>query len=404
MLSTSPMGAGPGKGRVLPIDHLRAVLVLLVVAHHAVLAYVSYAPAPDTAWDAPPMMWRAFPVVDTVRAPVLDLLVAFNDAVLMALLFFLAGLFTWRALIRKGALGFLLRRARRLGLPFVVCAAFLAPLAYYPAYWQHGGEPGLGSYAHAWLSLPVWPSGPAWFLWVLLAFSAFAALSYRLFPGWGDKWGAWLGPRGERPWTFFGLWLAASALVYLPLALSVDPLTWFELGPFTVQTSRVLLYALYFLFGIGVGAHGTNIGLLSPTGRLARGWLVWQGIAAASLVVMLASVITLFLQLEKGTLHPALPMVTSLAFTLSCTASSLMLLSMFARLGHWSGRLWRSLGRNAYGVYLVHYVFVSWLQLAMLDIDVPAVAKAALVFVMAAGLSWMTAIFLRRIPGVASVI
>ncbi len=105
MLSALPTGVSPGKGRALPIDHLRATLILLVVAHHAVLAYVSFAPAPGAAWDAAPMMWRAFPIVDAARAPALDLLVAFNDAVLMALLFFLAGLFTWRGLKNKGALG-----------------------------------------------------------------------------------------------------------------------------------------------------------------------------------------------------------------------------------------------------------------------------------------------------------
>ncbi len=89
-------------GRTLPVDHLRATLILLVVAHHAVLAYVSYAPVPDVAWDAPAMLWRAFPIADTARAPALDLLVVFNDTVLMALMFFLAHFFNpldWRGSI-----------------------------------------------------------------------------------------------------------------------------------------------------------------------------------------------------------------------------------------------------------------------------------------------------------------
>ncbi|MEM7588428.1 MAG: acyltransferase family protein, partial [Acidobacteriota bacterium] len=172
MSHEATLGSRPGQGRALSIDHLRATLILLVVAHHTVLASVSYAPAIAAEWAAAPMIWRAFPIVDVVKAPVLDLLVAFNDAVLMALLFFLAGLFTWRGLTHKGGAKFLGDRARRLGLPFVVSAAALAPLAYYPAYLQHGGTPGFGPYVEAWRSLPVWPAGPAWFLWVLLAFSA----------------------------------------------------------------------------------------------------------------------------------------------------------------------------------------------------------------------------------------
>ncbi len=392
------------KGRTLAIDHLRAALILLVVAHHAVLAYVSFAPAPGAAWEAPPMMWRAFPIVDAARAPALDLLVLFNDAVLMALLFFVAGLFTWRGLIKKGAGGFLRDRARRLGLPFIVCAAVLAPLAYYPAYLQHGGDPGLGPFARAWSSLDVWPAGPAWFLWLLLAFSAVAALSYRLVPGWGKALAARLGPLGERPWAFFALWVGAAAVAYLPLATLVDPMSWFVLGPFAVQTSRILLYALCFVFGIGVGAHGVDAGLLSPGGRLARGWLVWQGMAAVGLTVLTVGVVAIAVQAEKGTLHPALPLATGFAFILSGVASSFMLLSFFVRFGHWTGGLWRSLGRSSYGIYLLHYVFVTWLQLTVLDLGAPAAVKAAAVFAGAAALAWMTSVLLRRIPGVAKVI
>lgn len=404
MTSTSSMGVSPGKGRALPIDHLRASLILLVIAHHAVLAFVSYAPPVADAWDAAPMIWRAFPVVDVARAPALDLLVAFNDAALMALLFFLAGLFTWQGLIRKGTLGFLRGRVLRLGLPFIVCAAGLAPLAYYPAYLQHGGESGLGPYVDAWRSLDVWPSGPAWFLWVLLGFSGLAALSYRLAPNWGEALASRLGPLGDKPWTFFAGWVFASALVYLPLAHFINPMVWFEFGPFTVQTSRILHYALYFVFGIGLGAYGVDAGLLAPKGHLARKWMVWQGMATVCLIVMLVCVISVFVQLEKGTLHPALSTAASFSFTLSCAASSLMLLSFFVRFAHWTGSWWRSLGRNAYGIYLVHYVFVSWLQFSLLDIESPAIVKAAVVFIGAAGLSWISSILLRRIPGVAKVI
>ncbi len=403
-MTTLPMGASPGKGRALPIDHLRATLILLVIAHHSVLAYASYAPAVAADWGAAPMIWRAFPIVDTVRAPALDLLVAFNDAVLMALLFFLAGLFTWSALTKKGAGGFLRDRARRLGLPFIISAGVLAPLAYYPAYLQHGGEPGFGPYADAWLGLAVWPAGPAWFLWVLLAFSALTAASHRLAPTWGERLGERLGPIGEKPWTFFGLMVAASALLYVPIAQLVNPMIWFELGPFTVQTARILFYALYFAIGIAIGAYGVDKGLLAPRGRLARQWFIWQGMAPVCLTVLLVCVISLFIQLEKGTLHPALPVATGFAFVLSSAASSLMMLSLFVRFGHWTSGWWRSLDRNAYGIYLVHYVFVNWLLLAALELDWPAGPKAAAVFVGAAGLSWLTSSLLRRIPGVARMI
>jgi peptidoglycan/LPS O-acetylase OafA/YrhL len=67
-------------------------------------------------------------------------------------------------------------------------------------------------------------------------------------------------------------------------------------------------------------------------------------------------------------------------------------------------RLFDSLAANSYAIYLLHYAFVSWLQYALLPASLPGVAKAAIVFLGALGLSWSTAAAIRRIPAVARVI
>ena len=43
--------------------------------------------------------------------------------------------------------------------------------------------------------------------------------------------------------------------------------------------------------------------------------------------------------------------------------------------------MWDSLRGNAYGIYLVHYAFVTWLQYALLHAPLAAMVKAALVFI-----------------------
>jgi hypothetical protein len=58
------------------------------------------------------------------------------------------------------------------------------PLAYYPSYAVTGGDPGFLAYARAWLSLGFWPSGPAWFIWLLLVFDAVAAGVHVLWRHW----------------------------------------------------------------------------------------------------------------------------------------------------------------------------------------------------------------------------
>jgi len=67
-------------------------------------------------------------------------------------------------------------------------------------------------------------------------------------------------------------------------------------------------------------------------------------------------------------------------------------------------KIFDSLTANAYGMYLVHYAFVAWLQYTLLKTALPGVAKGLLVFAGAVALSWATTAALRRIPAVARVI
>ena len=150
------------------LDYLRAFVIVLVVAHHSVLAYALVSPA--AAPRSPVHPWLAgIPIVDNQRLNVFDLFALFNDTFFMSLMFLLSGLFVGPSLARKGAGSFLRDRALRLGAPFVVMA-LLAPLAYYPAYRVTAADPGALAFWREWLSLGIWPSGPVWFVAVLLEF------------------------------------------------------------------------------------------------------------------------------------------------------------------------------------------------------------------------------------------
>ena len=93
----------------------------------------------------------------------------------MSLMFFVSGLFVWQGLVRKGPGRFLRDRMVRLGIPFIVSVLVLAPLAYFPSYLQTLRNPAGPGFVKLWASLGTWPAGPAWFLWVLLAFDCIAA-------------------------------------------------------------------------------------------------------------------------------------------------------------------------------------------------------------------------------------
>jgi len=396
-------GADSGAPRTAAIDGLRSLLTLLVIAHHAVLAYFIYAP-PLGKFDNT-LYWAAFPVIDAAKAPGVDALVLWNDSFFMALLFLLSGLFVGPSLARKGAGRFLRDRLLRLGVPFAVGAALLAPLAYLPAYLQRGGTDGLAGFWAAWRQLDKWPAGPTWFLWVLLVFSALAALGHALAPrlmaAWG-RFGAWC---GETPGRCLAVWAMAALLAYVPVTLVVNPMQWAGWGPFFVQTSRVPFYAVYFALGVALGARGgLASGLLAPGGGLARRWIAWQSGAGVVFVAFVAVLIVTSIKASRGENPAGWGLATNALFSLTSVMTSLALLAYFARRHSVESRFWAALRPNAFGMYVVHYAVVSWLQYALLGAAWPGLAKALVVTVAAIGLSWGLTEILRRLPGVRTIL
>jgi hypothetical protein len=326
------------------IGYLRAFITVLVVAHHAALAYHPFAPPSPASLVAQPRWWMAFPVVDSVHWSGFALLVGFNDTFFMSLMFFLSGLFVWKSLQRKGAGVFLRDRAVRLGVPFVVAAALIAPLAYYPAYLTTSSHAGIAGFWQQWRSLGNWPAGPAWFIWVLLVFDCVAAALFFFLPNWGEAMGRVSASTSRRPVSFFGLLIAVSALAYIPMALRFTTFDWTSFGPFFFQTSRILHYLVYFLLGAGVGAFGITKGLLAPDGKLARRWALW---AVATLVAFgVASGVTIA-AFSPHSSPRVWEVLADCGFVLSCAATSFAFLALFARFTKSRSKMWNSLTANA---------------------------------------------------------
>jgi|KBSMisStandDraft_5_1062788.scaffolds.fasta_scaffold14448_1 peptidoglycan/LPS O-acetylase OafA/YrhL len=399
---TRPNAVGaPAPDYNISIGYLRAFLTVLVVAHHAALAYATFAPPVAPSLVAPVRWWQAFPIVDLHKWGGADTLVGFNDTFFMSLMFFISGLFVWRSLQRKGIGDFLHNRTLRLGIPFLGAAAIIAPLAYYPTYLQTGHH-GISGFAHQWLSLGYWPAGPAWFVWLLLAFDCAAAALCFYKPGWVEAVGCFLARLANKPIRFLGYLIGLSAAVYIPMAVRFNPLAWTQFGPLAFQTSRILPYLVYFLMGIAVGAYGIEHGILASTGKLARRWLLWSG---AALVVFLASsaFFIMIVTSAKAT-SVSWQAAADLVFTITCATTTLAILALFVRFVKKSRRVFNSLRDNAYGIYLVHYAFVSWLQYALLKSQLSGFAKLTIVLSLAIVLSWITTAALRRIPACARIL
>ena len=403
MKSTTERGKRAARPRAsLAIDNLRAVVIVGVLAFHSVLAYLNFLPPHPFAFDESPFLWRSFPIVDTERWMGFDLFCAWLDVFLMSFFLMLSGLFVWPSLARKGASTFLFDRLLRIGVPFFVVALLMMPVAHYPTYLQTATAPGIAAYWRHWMALPLWPIGPMWFLWLLLLWDVVAAGLYPLAARHRDAVLRLSAFARRHPARFLAALVLLSAIAYVPLALIFGPSAWFHRGPFSFQLSRPLHYALYFFAGAVIGACGIERGLLGADGPLARYWAGWLAGALGSFVLWLAVMSRVVS--DPGGAPILWQIAAALSFVVACFASCFFTMAAAVRFAQFRTRLFDSLKDNAYGMYLIHYLFIVWLQFAMLATDLPAILKAAIVFAGTLALSWAATSALRRVSAVAQII
>jgi len=285
-------------------------------------------------------------------------------------------LFVWPSLVRKKDWMFLRDRLLRLGLPFVFGIAVVIPAAVYPAYRLSAADPSIAGYWHGLLALPFWPNGPLWFLWQLLALNAVAVGLHVVVPNAIPALGRWSAAADKNLVRYGAVLLVVSALAYVPLAIVFTPWAWSNSGLFAVQFCRPLLYGVYFFAGVGFGAAGIERGLLAADGILARHW----GYALAAALVALLLWMGLTALTIEGAAWPGVAIAAYCSFVPACAAGCTFLLAACLRFGNRRSRLLGYLSVNAYGLYLVHYMFIVWLQYALLTLPLFAIVKASIVF------------------------
>lgn len=379
------------------LKNLRAFAIVMVVSFHSVLAYLVSQPSAPGPFDSPPYHWLATPILDHQRWLGFDIYAAFQYVTLMPVMFFLSGIFVWPSLVRRGSWNFLYGRVLRIGLPFVFGVYLLMPIAYFPVYRVTAADPSWLAYWRHWTALPFWPGGPLWFLWQLLLFDFLAVVLYLTAPRLIEMLGRLSALAGAAPRRYFVVLLGISAVAYLPLAFAFGVSQWAEFGPFDLQTDRPLLYLVYFFAGVGIGVKGYDRGLLRSDGELARRWHVWLSCAGGSFLLWMISMAPS----AYGRSNLVIDFCSYFAVVLAVATACLGLAAVFLRFGSARSALADSLSENAYAIYLVHYVFVVWLQYGLLDAALPALVKGVLVFAGALLLSWGVAVAAGRFVSLA---
>jgi peptidoglycan/LPS O-acetylase OafA/YrhL len=194
--------------------------------------------------------------------------------------------------------------------------------------------------------------------------------------------------------TFFTVLLTASLIFFLPMLLIYGSEHWFAVGPFAVQASRVGLYFVYFLVGVGLGASELSTEGTVWYDDLNQSWWKWSLASLVSFIALLYVVITFGVG-TAGT-PVAKSVLYGVTFVLFAATTAHAFLAIFVRFGNRSQPLMDSLGANSYGIYLIHYLFVVWLQFLLLHLQLAAILKGSVVFWISLTLAWALVAWLRR--------
>lgn len=153
--------------RLAWVDNIRTAMVFLVVNMHACVTYshvggwyLKVPPEPSIAAKIPFLYWQGH-----------------LQAFFMGLLFFIAGFFAHGSCLRRGPVGFLGERFRRLGVPTIAYMFGIQPLILYVLLRKPDWPPTGELYLRYLTSQRVlYGSGPLWFAIALLIFSSALAV------------------------------------------------------------------------------------------------------------------------------------------------------------------------------------------------------------------------------------
>jgi peptidoglycan/LPS O-acetylase OafA/YrhL len=351
-------------GRIDYVDAVRVILILLVVAHHSIEAYVTAHP-PEIPLPDPPL----------ARAGVV---LWVNAAFFMGLFFFLAGYFTPGAFDRKGAAAFLGDRGLRLGLPLVFATVAIVPLAT----WSHIAlDPalppvsystyltqdffGLGPKPDWWPPAERWPAlnfGHLWFVEHLLMYALLYAALRAFIPR--DPGSTWRDPPSHRAIAGYAVLLAAATFL---IRIWYPQNSWIAfLGFIQMEPAHLPQYASLFALGLLAGPRRWI-----ETMPARRG-LVWLAIGVA--LALVAYLIAGTGMIGAGGTKAAMDSRNWRICTyeaLLCVGLCVGIPVLCRELALGTGRVWRAIAPNVYAIYVFHMPIVLLLQWALMDAPAP---------------------------------
>ena len=355
-------------------------MILLVVVYHSVAAYATVVP------------WWMYHDVSFFAA---DIIRELFDVFMMPVLFFVSGYFVLPSLKKRTVSKFLVDKARRLLIPWVLAVLIITPLLFYDTpnqivkpFWNYWltfmrGFPTQLSYLPRTLI-----QGPYWFISLLFAFFVVFAIIYAVTR---RQWSGAVAP-AEREAASERSVLVTLALFgvltfvgYFATLLVVPDTSWLTLGMFLeFQPTRLVLLVCYFVLGVYAQS-----GQWFADARSLGNPALWGGISVALAIAYLMVGQPLFRDLA-GVPGLSIGLLLPFALIRSVLVLSVFLFLLTVGFRYWNraNRLDRELSATSYDIYLSHVWFVAIIQAALLQWSGSPAIKALIAFLVALGVSF----------------
>ncbi len=337
----------PQGGRIHWMDNLRTILILMIVLYHVGGVYEAAG------------LWGWFWIVDDpATISWVGIVGILFDIVAIPTLFFISGYLAPASLQSKTAWAFVTVKLARLMIPWAIAVVTLIPL-YKVIFLLSRGLPQepWSTYFH--LTNPN-SQNWLWFLPVVMAFNVLYLLASRL--------------RGRIKLPLWGLALAAFVLA-VAYSMAAGGLLGFRSWTLTplldFENERLLLYVMAFL--AGALCYHRRTFAARPQSRTL--YTVLSSVAWIPITVHIMARVYPVLYAAGFTVTPLFRLVWWLSFHASAIIMLYLLVASFWWYLDRSGPVWRYLGRNSYGVYIIHVIVIGVLGTLLLKVAMPAVAK-----------------------------
>jgi glucan biosynthesis protein C len=388
----SPVEAATGRtSRLFFIDHLRAVLAILVVLHHVAVVYGAVVPS---------FYYIEPPFTAPLAYLVLLVFALFNQAWFMGAFFLLAGYFAPGSFDRKGPSSFLRDRLLRLGIPLILFIFVLSPISSI-GYWLMPAELTGITTPLTWQAYPhLLGLGPLWFVAMLLIFSFGYAAWRMLTRNWTSSAMSESSPPG---YLAIGIFILALALVSYLVRIVVP------IGEFVLEFPTLGYLPQYLsFFVLGAVASRHNWFRTLPSSMDVVG-LVAAVVAAVFLFPLAFSGHLFSLELTpaftdamgNGHWQSA---VYALWDSIFAVGMCLGLIPLFRRFFSKESRFGRFLSQHGYAVYVIHIPIVVFLAYALRGIGLAPLLKFGTAAVIIVPTSFAVAYIVRKIPSVSKVL